>query len=342
MKFFEYQTPIDLSSPFNFLRSILINLVFAPFKLVVEIGRKIVFLPRVAIDRFLLSSIIISIIHTVIQVLVLLYRNSFSLWFGKFPIILSLAATVCLIILYFIFNSMSFVIYEHLDKMYATGILKDAHSTIDAAPIHSEEKDREKMADEQDREADDCIIKDDSVVEEKLLHKINEQNVPYRDDLGGDAIPDVTATANKPLEQASTVVENDNIFVEDNSFQDALKQLDETNALEDIYSDVQDEDFDFCAKPNNDVIDSAEIRDFQNRIRDGIQKLDTYGEKCIKFSEDEIARLNSELEGVTDPSKFIDDSLIEMFKQESLTDQAMQILSDLDIDVIPSDFTLLS
>lgn len=329
LKFFEYQTPLDLSSPFNFLRTVLINLVFAPFKLIVEIGRKVIFLPRAAIDKLLLTSIGVAIVYSLIASAVMVYSESFSLWYGKFPLIIPLIAIVSLIVLYFVFNSLSFVLYEHLEKMYAAGILKDSVEEYVEQETYEEGKGAAFVKEGVSQK--DISAEQGVQPEEPAQERFSERE--FAKALQGESPLVKTKEHNAESAEASNGY---------NDFRDALTALKDSSELDALCNSVNESDFDFFAEPNMDVINSEEIRKFQNRLRDGIDTLGDYGERCSKFSEEELSRLDEKMESVTDPSKFIDESLIEAFKQEDFAEQALHALADLDIDCIPSDFTLLS
>lgn len=98
------------------------------------------------------------------------------------------------------------------------------------------------------------------------------------------------------------------------------------------------ENDDFAASENIDVISSQEIRDYQNKLRDGIADLQGLQQQVQCYATEELENLKSKLDAVTPPSKFIDKEFIENIGKNADIEE----ISTLEEGVleIPDDFKL--
>lgn len=116
-KFIEEDFEISKDSSIEFIKSILVMILLAPARFLLTLSTKIMYLPKVAIERSLLYSVIISCALTICNAAVELYLGSFT--FGSIFTISSIACSVVLIALYFFFTVEDFVIYEQMSSMMA-------------------------------------------------------------------------------------------------------------------------------------------------------------------------------------------------------------------------------
>ena len=101
-KFIEDDFSVDCHTPLKAVQSIIVMLLTAPFKLVMTISSKILYLPKEAIVMSVRNSFLVSAIITVAIVAGELYTNSFSLFEGKIPVVMLAAVTLFLAFLYIV------------------------------------------------------------------------------------------------------------------------------------------------------------------------------------------------------------------------------------------------
>lgn len=119
-QFIEEGVELSNNSIFEFLKSVVCMFVLAPYNLVNTVSTRIIYLKRSCIAKMLLCSVAISAAVTLVNACVMIYFGQFSLTLGKFPLIIMIADTVILILLYFLFGSIDFVTYSQLDALSLT------------------------------------------------------------------------------------------------------------------------------------------------------------------------------------------------------------------------------
>lgn len=116
-KFIEDDFSVDCHTPLKAAQSIIVMLLTAPFKLVMTISSKILYLPKEAIVMSVRNSFLVSAIITVAIVAGELYTNSFSLFEGKIPVVMLAAVTLFLAFLYIVVNATDFSAYTELNSL---------------------------------------------------------------------------------------------------------------------------------------------------------------------------------------------------------------------------------
>ncbi len=113
-KFIEDDFKVDYKSPLSAIQSVVVMLLTAPFKLVMTISSKILYLPKEAIIVTVRNSFIVSFVVTVAVIAGELYMKKFSLFTGKVPVIMLAAVTVFLAFLYVGANAVDLSAYSEL------------------------------------------------------------------------------------------------------------------------------------------------------------------------------------------------------------------------------------
>lgn len=113
-KFIEDDFKVDYKSPLSAIQSIVVMLLTAPFKPVMTISSKILYLPKEAIIATVRNSFIVSFVVTVAVIAGELYMKKFSLFTGKVSVIMLAAVTVFLAFLYVGANAVDLSAYSEL------------------------------------------------------------------------------------------------------------------------------------------------------------------------------------------------------------------------------------
>lgn len=113
-KFIEDDFKVDYKSPLSAIQSVVVMLLTAPFKLVMTISSKILYLPKEAIIATVRNSFVVSFVVTVAVIAGELYMKKFSLFTGKVPVIMLAAVTVFLAFLYVGANAVDLSAYSEL------------------------------------------------------------------------------------------------------------------------------------------------------------------------------------------------------------------------------------
>lgn len=319
MKFLESQTSLDATSPMRFLRGVFLNFLFAPFKLTVEIARKVVFLPWESVKQLLAVAVGVGSAYTGGVAAVHVYLGDFSLLRGSFPLVFPLFSTLGLAIAYAVASSVNLFVYEHLEKLCSSGVL---HQAEDVPQKQMSVKESEEQVPAQ--EIAPKSVETAATVPVPEEHEFVEVESGAREDV---FTPEVAEPAGESADTFSG-----NVDITESEIEAALQDIEITNALDDVpeVSLATGGSNEYHALPNSEVFESSEIRDFQNRLRNKISDLSDYGKGATHFSDDEISLLEQEMEGVTDPSKFIDEELLKELCSDSF-DSALSVLDELDL-----------
>lgn len=126
MDFFERVIKLKTDTIFNFLCSVLSGLVFAPIRLIQEIGKKVVYLSLKELDSLMFTSCVIGLIATVLLFTIRQFFGVFDLVSGSLPFWILVVGDALLGILYAWFS------YESKTSLYrnvTTSVKKDLRTT---------------------------------------------------------------------------------------------------------------------------------------------------------------------------------------------------------------------
>lgn len=127
-RFVEDDIELSFNSPVRFVQSVACMLLTAPYKLIMTISAKVLYLPKASILKVLLNSIIISGLITVINIAFQLYVGRFSLFHGKLPVIVMVVTTLLLIGCYFVISMVDLNMYTQLADIFPEDAIDDDES----------------------------------------------------------------------------------------------------------------------------------------------------------------------------------------------------------------------
>ena len=93
---------------------------------------------------------------------------------------------------------------------------------------------------------------------------------------------------------------------------------------------------------NEELYDSQAVAAYHRRLENGVATLCTDREADRKFGEGDLQELIEAMDTSTDPSKFIPEEIIAHFAKESEEENDIDFIAELDLGVVPSDFTALT
>ena len=89
------------------------------------------------------------------------------------------------------------------------------------------------------------------------------------------------------------------------------------------------------------ILDSQELRNYQTKLRNGVEGLKELQEITMRDAEKNLKELKESLDAITPPSKFLNNSMVQrIVRQDNLMDLDESVLQD--IEDIPMDFKLFS
>ena len=89
------------------------------------------------------------------------------------------------------------------------------------------------------------------------------------------------------------------------------------------------------------ILDSKELRNYQTKLRNGVEGLKELQEITMRDAEKNLKELKESLDAITPPSKFLNNSMVQrIVSQDNLMDLDESVLQD--IEDIPMDFKLFS
>lgn len=177
-KFIEDDFSVDCHTPLKAVQSIVVMLLTAPFKLVMTISSKILYLPKEAIVMSVRNSFLVSAIITVAIVAGELYTNSFSLFAGKIPVVMLAAVTLFLAFLYIVVNATDFSAYTELNSLLS---LQEGEQRVEQQAEPQAEPQVGVQAEvqaEQAMDGEDYIVDDLSFGEDDITVPLPSQPIP--------------------------------------------------------------------------------------------------------------------------------------------------------------------
>lgn len=330
VKFIEEDFEISKENPFDMLKSLLIMVLVAPARYLLTIFSKVLYLPKAILEKVLLCATIISASISLANVAVSLYFKSFRVSSLFFQI--TVISTIVLVLFYFIFAMSSIVLYEQMDSM------KDKEESSSKEQLrHVANTAKSKLGE----------LFGTSTA---FVHAVNEENstdaaTEEVSDLTESTAEDVRADI-KPVERSSEELD---LTEQTRSTEHSVKSvdLDVTNDFDDsdiFASEDENEENDTSDDADygfHNIVKAESIAHFQDHLKEKVKKAKS--ERCSigkQISEGELHELLSEMDNVTDPSKFIPEEVLASFgvSAEELDDLSIEMLED---DMVPSNFTAL-
>lgn len=340
-----------MSNAVNFMRSIVCLVVFAPFYLINEISLKVVFLKKEVISQILLVSVLVDAATAAGIIIFKLLAGTFSVLYGPLPLIVMAFSIAVLLLLYMLFNTVSFMIFDDLRHMFP------------AEPAGNSQEDEEEEsfgdgggalppADVEDGYTDGPEQFTDDLVQ-LALDSLQEQAPASGQDAG--------ASTDISIKELNKLI--DGISME------GINGLEEgTNGLEEAAGQDDDLVSQLAALSAQTMADSTTGVSFDGLISkfDSMGGGNAAGEagssvgmySCVRsmgakadvlksvqrhteFTGRELEDLHSRMDASVDPSKFLDEGFIQNFTSSRISGD-IGFLDGLNISVLPADFGMLS
>lgn len=104
-----------MSDQTSFIQSLLVGIIFVPYHFICDVARKLVFLKREKIEALLLGSTIFSAVTLAATTAYYAYTGMMHLFDGNFPVIVPLASTALMFLIYAYFKSTNFKLFDNLN-----------------------------------------------------------------------------------------------------------------------------------------------------------------------------------------------------------------------------------
>ena len=331
VKFIEEDFEISKENPFDMLKSLLIMVLVAPARYLLTIFSKVLYLPKAVLEKVLLCATIISASISLANVAISLYFKSFRVSSLFFQI--TVISTIILVLFYFIFAMSSIVLYEQMDSM------KDKEESSSKEQLkHVASTAKSKIGELFGAGAALAHAAAEESPAGATTEEISDLTEP--DDENAHA---ATESAEESFERQNSVkqmqADQHNVKSVDldvtNDFDDSdIFASDDDETDEDVTTD--DTDYGF-----HNIVKAESIAHFQDHLKEKVKKAKNESHSIGKqISEGELRELLSEMDNVTDPSKFIPEEVLVSFgvSADELDDLSMEMLED---DMVPSNFTAL-
>lgn len=146
LKFSENDFNFKMSNQTDFIRSIIVGLIFIPYHFICDLARKSVFLRREKIEAWLLGSVCFSGAISILTLLYYFFIGKIYIFEGKFPLAVPVISTAILFLIYALFKESTFKLYDDLqDFVCLDSILADAINEADAIDVTADISDVEGM-----------------------------------------------------------------------------------------------------------------------------------------------------------------------------------------------------
>ena len=171
MDFFERVIKLRTDTIFNFLCSILSGLVFAPIRLIQEIGKKVVYLSLKELDQLMFVSCVIGLFATVLLFVIRQFLGVFDLTSGSLPFWIPVAGDVLLGMLYSWFS------YESKTSLYRNvkaSVKKDLHTASKTSVAENDINDSKATEHTKELEQRDVMPNEELLSSQKIKEYQNQ------------------------------------------------------------------------------------------------------------------------------------------------------------------------
>lgn len=322
MKFFENKVELKVTTVFDFLRTAANLLLFGPFRLVQEISKKIVYVTKIELNRVFFTAVIIALLMTVANTVAQLATGNFDIFKGKMPLILMLACSIVLLIVYCIVSSKRFTFMD-----------------VKFTDVGAESVKAKKVAEPKDEEVITTdVARAQKSAEQKLVEAVEveakEPVVPVIEPSVMQTAVDLEVEASDSSGDSSLALDTDFLLEEPD-----LSGLDLT--ISDLALDADawlKENDTFTAKENADVLHNVDVQAYQKRLETGIAELENIGDSYAKFSDAEVQLLQNKLNAITTSDRFLSKDFIANFNNNLVIDE--ECILQHGTDEVDDNFTL--
>lgn len=306
----------------GFLKSIIAMLIFAPFYFLHDISVKIVFLKKEIIVRILQTAAALSFGFTVVLVAVKWYFGVLTILGGTIPIIVPLCSSIILLLSYVVFDSVDLALYSELMHMFPTN--KPAQSSEEAT-FSSEELAQQTQPAESESE---------SVSESTQSSQPSQPLQPTESTKSADSGRALTELDSDLLSQLDMLVSTPEQPAQTGQSISLDKSLES-----EIFADLQKTlDTDISSLSTNTAKQESTFSNVFGELDSAIFNNIVSENKL--YSDEELQQIKKNLDESTDPSKYLDEQMLQNF-DNSLIDEDLVSIDGLNLSLIPNNFTLM-
>lgn len=314
MRYTERKFDTNFSSPYDFIRMVFVLIFIAPARLCFEISSKVIFLKKQQIMQILNVAFIIMLSIIVCTNFMLFIGGSFSLTTSKFPLVMQLVALVLLTLLNFIFSTIDLVIYKQLDSLLPiiTGVELNTSVGEDSTKSASSSSESSTV---------------DTV-------EVNEETIEETpDEIKADILGDLNLSSLDSMQKEAPMKE---------PVEEQVKEVNQEVSTASKSKDLDLDSYDLESLLNESIADNDDIKSYQNSNEDIVNELLSAGfSTSSNLSAEEIKTIENNLDESTNPSKYLDEAILNMFSGKINVDN-FGTIETFNNWGIPSNFNMLT
>lgn len=305
-KFIEDNIELQFDSVLHVLQSSICMLLTAPFRLLMTISAKILYLPQATLCRVLLNSSAIAGFSIITHIGFMAYFGDISLLRGRCPVLAMIIALMMLLAVYFVVNIHDFTLYTKLEDLFP---------------------DRSQIVQEAQSENSDEWS--DSLTEERAgagaeAPPVQPEVQPVQSEVGAPPVQPEVGAGVAPVQLVK----------------DAPPVQQEVQLVKDAPSVQQPAQLVKDAPPVQQPAPQQTSYSIVPEITENL--VDQVNRTIGKFSSQEsLTQTLAEMQKSTDPSEFLSQQLLAVFDSEqTIEDEA--IMESLGVAILPNSFKVLA
>lgn len=323
-----------MSTMTGFLKSSIIKIVFSPFHLLGEISLKLIYLPRALLLKILLFNVLFSLGCTILHFILHFILQTYSLFYGEIPGIILIGSTLLSFLLFAIVQTTPFELYDELENMFPTEESKSAKS---ASVIYK--------AMNSGPDLQDVILNESST---RVDEDNKQENVNFAESAASESVSEIseltetntTANVSDPALMNGGERQVSSIANTATSPMDALEQMIQDELLNTTTTEVCDgakseQTIHKMEKSNVESSDSFLLSQFRGTL------MNLKFTQNQNYTKEEIADISEKVENSTDPSKYIDEELLNSFSKNKIIED-LDLIKNLNLSLIPQNLTILA
>lgn len=314
-KFIEDNIELRFDSVLHVLQSSICMLLTAPFRLLMTISAKILYLPQATLCRVLLNSSAIAGFSIITHVGFMAYFGDISLLRGRCPVLAMIIALMMLLAVYFVVNIHDFTLYTKLEDLFPdrSQIVQEAQS-------------------ENSDEWSDSLTEEQAEASGAGAPPVQPEVQPVQSEAGVPPVqPEVKLVKDAPPVQQEVPVQPQPAQpqpVQPQPVQPEVQLVKEAPPVQ---------------QPTTPVQQSAPQQTSYSIVPEITENLiDQVNRTIGKFSSQEsLTQTLAEMQKSTDPSEFLSQQLLAVFDSEqTIADEA--IMESLGVAILPNNFKVLA
>lgn len=311
MKFFETTLEIDASSLPSFVTSCVNIIVVAPLRLTQEVSKKIMYLKHSELESVLFTAAIIAFGITGVNSIISVAKGTFSLFSGRFPIVIQLASAILLTVLFAVFNSLNSLLFNTFEST----AIKECEAIKTVEPKKNEKVDSEETG-VISNVADDFVYEDTKSDEvESISEPITSTNSATEDInnlLDGIGIDQLLADVELEIKQVN------------NSDSQAGNQK-VLNAI-DVARGVIAENDTYTPPALNIPLDST-VLNHVNETEGIVKELVNMGSQCVAYSDAELEALQNRIKAIQPEASYFNSDFMSKFALSDEEDEEVTLMA---------------